>query len=696
MMQWVEAVFGEWQTPLQAMRGVTLMLWTGLAFLTITLFILMRTRWGQAKPLSKCIALSVVAHVLFGAYAYGTRLFFDVPPGPNQDVVHLAVLDPAAMDVEPYEDEEDTAPWDELADTTRPSGVDLPTADRVATSIGEAVSEAPVATEAPDTPDFSIGPQQTGVVRQLPVDGIGDEPREPIPNVPESLVNDSVVEAAPIERPAPLPPAPVTPAAPPLLPDAARAMTDVATPIDDPGMDMETPEPPEMEAAIQQLADAAIETRRPDARISDLDNLKGATNETPDAAAASTPAGRVAARTVPAWAPAIAGGGEPTPAPRRLGDGRVVPPVYRARVPDLRLAIAKQHGGSEQTEAAVEAALAWLASQQLADGRWSCVAHGGGRESKVLGHDRHGAGARADTAVTGLAVLSMLAAGNTHYEGDYRKNVQRGLEFLLSQQRSDGCLAGNAKLFAQMYCHGMASLAISEAFAMTGDQRLKQYVERAVAYSLAAQDPYSGGWRYQVGDRGGDMSQFGWQVMALKSAELAGMAAMPRAEPGIERFLTACQKGARRGLAGYRPQEGPTPTMTAEALACRFFLRKSPTAAQKREATEYLLRATPGSDRRANYYYWYYGTLAMFQHQGDPWRQWNAALTTELLQRQEPPASPHAGSFAPDSVWGGYGGRVYSTAMATLCLEVYYRYLPLLDEHDVAGRWQSSPGRFVR
>lgn len=695
MMQWLQGMFGEWQTPLQAMRGVTLMLWTGLALLTVTLFILMRTRWGQAKPLSKCIALSVVAHVLFAAYAYGTRLFFDVPPGPNQDVVHLSVLDPAALELEEQE-LEDAAPWDELADTTRPSGVDMPSAERVVTSVGDAAVAEPPATEAPDTPDFAIGPQDTGVIRQLPTDGIGDEPREPIPNAPESLVSDSVVDAVPIERPEPMEPAPPEPASAPLLPDAARVATEVETPVDEPGLDVEAPEPPEMETAIQQLADAAIDTRRPDARISDLDQLKGAANELPEMAEASATTGPAPARMAPAWAPAIAGGGEQTPAPRRLGDGRVVPPVYRARVPDLRLTIAKQHGGSEQTEAAVEAALAWLAANQRPDGRWSCVAHGGGREGKVLGHDRRGAGARADCAVTGLAVLSMLAAGNTHYEGDYRRNVQRGLEFLLSQQRPDGCLAGNAKLFAQMYCHGMASLAVSEAYAMTGDQRLKQYVERAVAYSLAAQDPYSGGWRYQVGDRGGDMSQFGWQVMALKSAELAGIAGMARADAGIQRFLTACEQGPRRGLAGYRPQEGASPTMTAEALACRFFLRKAPTAAQKREAAKYILNSAPGSTHRPNYYYWYYGTLAMFQHQGEPWREWNQALTTELLQRQETASSLQPGSFAPDSVWGGYGGRVYSTAMAALCLEVYYRYLPLLDEHDLATRWQSSPGRLTR
>jgi hypothetical protein len=98
------------------------------------------------------------------------------------------------------------------------------------------------------------------------------------------------------------------------------------------------------------------------------------------------------------------------------------------------------------------------------------------------------------------------------------------------------------------------------------------------------------------------------------------------------------------------------------------------------------------SQRAANYYYWYYGTLAMFQRQGDDWQRWNAALQAELLARQQWNA-PHAGSFDPDDLWGGYGGRVYSTAFAALCLEVYYRYLPVhgrdLDDSRLTDRkWQ--------
>ena len=57
---------------------------------------------------------------------------------------------------------------------------------------------------------------------------------------------------------------------------------------------------------------------------------------------------------------------------------------------------------------------------------------------------------------------------------------------------------------------------------MTGDVRLREAVQRAVAYTVAAQDPYGGGWRYRAGDPG-DTSQLGWQLMSLKSAELAGI-----------------------------------------------------------------------------------------------------------------------------------------------------------------------------
>jgi hypothetical protein len=108
--------------------------------------------------------------------------------------------------------------------------------------------------------------------------------------------------------------------------------------------------------------------------------------------------------------------------------------------------------------------------------------------------------------------------------------------------------------------------------------------------------------------------------------------------------------------------------MTAEALATRLLIGEKVPQAEIREAERYLLQKLPGVGQD-DYYYWYYATLALHQLQDDAWRQWNDALKNRLLATQRAD-----GSWPSDTVWGGYGGTVYTTAMATLCLEAYYRH----------------------
>ena len=361
---------------------------------------------------------------------------------------------------------------------------------------------------------------------------------------------------------------------------------------------------------------------------------------------------------------------------------RELPDSYRSRSVPQRQAMLAAGGGNQFTEAAVQAALQWLAANQDEDGRWDCSLHGGGREMKTLGHDRGGAGAEADTAITGLAILAYLGAGQTHLDGPQATSVRRGLEFLARSQAADGNLAGNAELFARMYCHGMATLALSEAYGMTGDSGLRPYLERALGYTVRAQHPVTGGWRYQPGDDG-DTSQLGWQLMSLHSAQLAGLPIPAATRAGMIRFLNSVTTGPQRGLASYRPRTSPSRTMTAEALVCRMFLGVKQDEAAIREAVAYLLQETPQGGP-FNEYYWYYATLALFQLQGDAWEAWNGALQERLLASQET-SGTLAGSWPTNTVWGGYGGRVYTTAMNALCLEVYYRHLPLYASAD-AGK----------
>jgi hypothetical protein len=277
------------------------------------------------------------------------------------------------------------------------------------------------------------------------------------------------------------------------------------------------------------------------------------------------------------------------------------------------------------------------------------------------------------------------------------------LDFLLRSQAADGNLFGEATLYAQMYCHSMATFALAEAEAVTRDRRLEAAVTKAVNYSLAAQNTTTGGWRYRPGDIG-DTSQLGWQIMALASARRAGIAIPDQTWSRVDRFLRTVQRGTNGGLASYRPDSPMSTSMTAEAMYCRLVLEEmngtnlSDLAAA--EATAQLLSGPPSAER-FNLYYWYYATLALHHRQNSneaakaAWRTWNDAMTSTLTQSQIAKGS-EAGSWNSNTMWGGYGGRIYTTAMATMCLEVYYRYAPAPGR---SGNWSAArpnPERTVR
>ncbi len=349
----------------------------------------------------------------------------------------------------------------------------------------------------------------------------------------------------------------------------------------------------------------------------------------------------------------------------------------------------RKYGGTEDSQRAVERALRWLVSVQEPDGRWKPSRFDAGNgPADPQYEDRPQAGRRADTGITALVVLALLGNGNSLHTGPYSVPVERGVHWLIQQQHSDGSLAGDALRFEAMYCHGMATLALAEAYAMETDAAtralLRSPLERALQYSAAAQLS-DGGWRYlphQLG--GGDMSMFGWQLMAFRSAQDAGLPMPEQTRAAMLRFLRDRSLGPSGALAGYRAGDPPTPAMTAEALFCKQMLglnRNDPAAA---DAVRYLLQHRP---RLAdlNLYYWYYGTLAMFQHGGTEWEQWNNALR-DLLVSEQVAEGPFAGSWEPRDLHARYGGRLYSTALATLCLEVYYRRLPMY-------QWGVPPSR---
>jgi hypothetical protein len=368
-----------------------------------------------------------------------------------------------------------------------------------------------------------------------------------------------------------------------------------------------------------------------------------------------------------------------------------VPEVYRSRLDPNRTARAQKAGASAASEQAVERALDWLARHQDSDGRWDGATARNDDGTVFQNDDDYTifcpAGEvcfgpclywEADTALTGLALLAYLGSGYTHADGKYAETVGKGLRFLIGQQKPDGDLRGKSRAIG-MYCHAMATLALCEAYALTGDRRLRPSVERAIQFLTRSRAQDNLAWRYAPGAPVGDTSILGWAVMALKSGREVGLPIPNPVQSGMLTWLGKVATGPAKGLARYQPWDAVTPTMTAEAWVCRQFLGVGGPSASSTEAADYLLQHGPTHDPY-NLYYWYYGTLTMYQHGGDAWTRWNSQVRDQIVKRQR--ESGHmAGSWDPDeSKYGAMGGRIYCTALATLTLEVYYRFLRLYEE----------------
>ncbi len=350
----------------------------------------------------------------------------------------------------------------------------------------------------------------------------------------------------------------------------------------------------------------------------------------------------------------------------RIPDAGPPPEVYANRAPEIREEVLGETGGSAATERAVEMALDWLARHQSEGGRWDGTGYDRGC-GQCPGRQR----VTCDTALTGLSLLCFMAAGHTHVkEGPHRDAVQRGLDWLVEHQDKDGGLLGGES----MYSHGIASIALAEAYGMTRDPLLERPVRLAVEFIDAARNRRVGGWRYRPGQPG-DTSIMGWQVMALKSARLAGIDVPQESFDAAAQWLDLVHRPERVGTYAYQPNAQVTPAMTAEGMFIAQLLGAARNEPRMQGSASFIVEHLPSWKPDANTYYWYYATLALFQHQGEEWSTWNEAVKDVLIERQETEGAI-AGSWAPEGQWATVAGRVYQTAMAALTLEVYYRYLP--------------------
>ena len=125
------------------------------------------------------------------------------------------------------------------------------------------------------------------------------------------------------------------------------------------------------------------------------------------------------------------------------------------RTPEGRLEAGKRYGATEESEQAVEMALAYLAAHQRDNGSWSFDLN----LAPCNGRCRHTPPNRDSktpvTGATGLALLAFLGAGYTHQQpSPYQETVRRGIYFLRSVAAETA--SGYDWQSGSMYGHGIA------------------------------------------------------------------------------------------------------------------------------------------------------------------------------------------------------------------------------------------------
>jgi hypothetical protein len=363
------------------------------------------------------------------------------------------------------------------------------------------------------------------------------------------------------------------------------------------------------------------------------------------------------------------------------------------------------NGGSRRTEQAVTAALDWLRRHQQNEGRWSVhdYTQRCGREKKRGYCSGVGQERCFDIGGSALSLLAYSGRGLDHkIVGPFQKTIEKGKDYLVSRQNRNG-LFGKKYETHYVYNHVLSTFALADLLLMSGDESLRPPLDRAVRYLEKTQNP---GWSWRYNFRGedqregmrNDTSVTAWVVMALKTAKECNITVSEKSFDGAKKWLdyayTEPTKFRPATYAYIKPNAktsmylyGRPYCSTACGMLARQFMEQSN---DMTPCAETLREALPDWKGVRNMYYWYYGSMAMFQVGGDYWEEWNDAIRPAMVESQNKRSRDcRYGSWDPDKdAYGvlhsksraGVGGRVYTTSMGALTLEVYYRYSRIRDK----------------
>jgi hypothetical protein len=334
-------------------------------------------------------------------------------------------------------------------------------------------------------------------------------------------------------------------------------------------------------------------------------------------------------------------------------------PIRKRCTPQDRLARLRETGGTPECEDAVIKALRWMKATQRPDGSW---------------------GPQFPAAMTGLALLAYLGHCETTNSPEFGETVSKAIIYLVNiGLKNDGRLTSTGTFGGHqtVYEHGICTYALAEAstlgkgFGITIPD-LDAVTKKSCEIIIQGQGT-GGGWGYGYANNGNDNSVGFWQIQALKAGKHTGLLEDEEFTKTTRKaldFISSVQ--GPNGAVGYRTNPNQSPQLTGGAMLCFQLWGKNNTK-EVRKGMKFIMDNTnfKWGDPSANLYYHYYHAQAAMNAGGSNWKKYNNMFRDELLKGQN-----SDGSWTQSGVKHGPINQHMATCLATLMLEVYYRFLP--------------------
>lgn len=379
--------------------------------------------------------------------------------------------------------------------------------------------------------------------------------------------------------------------------------------------------------------------------------------------------------------------------------------------------IEEESDGVPHVEPPEPATLAWLRQHQNAAGYWcprdyrhdstrKDAAFTGslaldGKAVPEVGSDA------ARVEATAQALLSFVGNGYDHKEGEYKQTCRMAILWLRSQVNPNGCVgtAPRPRVREQAF----AAMAMSEVYGLSGDRVLKPVAESMIEYLLWMRRPGSGWGETITGEPNALDTTLA--IIAIKSARMAGLEpAIGDAHRESGEFLSSIvvDEGDGRCHVRFnrfrRTPVGPDgtewrhglPVCEAAWVVSMLYAGMADLNSPHLRALAAVLCAEENKPRweagKIDYLYWWLATSALYQVGGKSWGAWEGAMSKLLLDRQRGYTDHDKRMEASRETLDEYGswdpveascvqtGRIGSTALAWLTLQIYYRYLRLKDD----------------